>query len=95
MSAGDTLPLCTIPWDPSLHSALFADVQHRCETVEVCCIAAWHIDAHLRFHMHDLVYHCAAALYMLLVYVDGLAELWPMVLSILMTNLIIYTIRAL
>ena len=86
MSAGDTLPLCTIAWDPSLHSACFADVQHSCKRVEVCCIAAWQIDAHLRCHMHDLVYHCAAPLYMLLVYVDGIAELWLMTLSILMTH---------
>lgn len=57
-----------------------------CSTVEVCCIAAWQIDAHLRCHMHDLVYHCAAPLYMLLVYVDGIAELWLMTLSILMTH---------
>lgn len=36
--------------------------------------------------MHDLVYHCAAALYMLLVYADGIAELGLMTLSILTTQ---------
>ncbi len=40
--------------------------------------------------MHDLVYHCAAALYMLLVYADGIAELWLMILSILTTQPLIY-----
>jgi len=57
-----------------------------CYTFEGRCIAAWHIDAHVHCHMHDLVYHCAAALYMLPVYADGIAELWLMILSILMTQ---------
>ncbi len=61
-----------------------------CYTFEGHYIPAWHIDATLRCHMH--VYHCAAALYVLLVYADGTADVWLMILSILMTQPVMHGI---
>jgi len=61
-----------------------------CYTFEGCCIAAWHIAAHLPCYMHNLVYDSAAALYMLLVYADSIAELWLMILSISIVQPLMY-----
>ena len=83
-----TFQVCCIAawWSQWYHNERQPGYLHNYAMI-VCNIAQWWT---LHCHMHDLVYHYAAALYKLLVYADGIPELWLMNLSILTTQPLIH-----